>query len=331
LNSGFPWCKQFFFLGVAPIKMDRFSIKDIEALTGIRAATLRMWETRYGLVEPKRSPTKIRYYDQDDLRKLLGVSALMRQGAKISHLAKLDTAELHQAVLHQELGPLPLDERLEALTLAMISLDEPAFLRLLTRAFDQYGVEEAMMELIFPFFRRIGILWQTGSINPAHEHFITNIIRQKLVVAIDRLAEQALPKIEGTPLGTARRYLLYLPEGEFHELGLLFACYILKARGQEVAYIGANVPYPDLFVLDQQYRPDFTLFSMTSSLAQDSVPDYLARIKQDFPRCIHLVTGPLAVLAEGQVEWKRPLVLIKDFKELINRIVAFAEGMSVAV
>jgi DNA-binding transcriptional MerR regulator len=85
--------------------MDRFSIKDIEALTGIRAATLRMWETRYGLVEPKRSPTKIRYYDQDDLRKLLGVSALMRQGAKISQLAKLDTAELHQAVLHRNWAP----------------------------------------------------------------------------------------------------------------------------------------------------------------------------------------------------------------------------------
>jgi methanogenic corrinoid protein MtbC1 len=239
--------------------------------------------------------------------------------------------DLHQAVLHQELGPLPLDERLEALTLAMISLDEPAFQRLLTRAFDQCGVEEAMMDLIFPFFRRIGILWQTGSINPAHEHFITNIIRQKLIVAIDRLAEQAGPGPSAGPSRSARRYLLYLPEGEFHELGLLFASFLLKARGQQVAYIGANVPYPDLFVLDQQYRPDFTLFSMTSSLAQDSVADYLARIRQDFPRCIHLVTGPLAVLAEGQVRWESPLVLVKDFKELIERVEAYAAGMSVAI
>jgi len=311
--------------------MDRFSIKDIEALTGIKAATLRMWETRYNLVEPKRSTTNIRYYDQDDLRKLLGVAALMRQGAKISHLAKMQAEELHQAVLHQELAPLPLDERLEALTLAMISLDELAFQRLLTRAFDQCGVEEAMMDLIFPFFRRIGILWQTGSINPAHEHFITNIIRQKLIVAIDRLAEQAGPGSSTGPSQSARRYLLYLPEGEFHELGLLFASYLLKARGQQVAYIGANVPYPDLFVLDQQYRPDFTLFSMTSSLAQDSVADYVARIKQDFPRCTHLVTGPLAVLAEGLVPWEGPLVLVKDFKDLIGRVEAYAAGMSVAI
>ena len=327
--------KHFGLLGVDFKDMDRFSIKDIEALTGIRAATLRMWESRYNLIEPKRSSTNIRYYDQDDLRKLLGVAALMRQGAKISRLAKMPAEELHQAVLHQELAPLPLDERLEALTLAMISLDEPAFQRLLTRAFDQCGVEEAMMDLIFPFFRRIGILWQTGSINPAHEHFITNIIRQKLIVAIDRLAEQAGPVPTSNPTSNpaynARRYLLYLPEGEFHELGLLFASYLLKARGQQVAYIGANVPYPDLFVLDQQYRPDFTLFSMTSSLAQDSVADYLARIKQDFPRCIHLVTGPLAVLAEGQVRWESPLVLVKDFKDLIGRVEAYAAGMSVAV
>ncbi|MFM7589483.1 MAG: MerR family transcriptional regulator, partial [Bacteroidota bacterium] len=115
--------------------MDRFSIKDIEALTGIKAHTLRVWEQRHEVICPKRSETNIRYYDQDDLRKLLGITALMRQGHKISALARLSNEELHSAVLEQEMAPLPLDERLEALTLAMISLDERAFRNLLSKAF----------------------------------------------------------------------------------------------------------------------------------------------------------------------------------------------------
>ena len=296
--------------------MDRFSIKDIEALTGIKAHTLRVWEQRHAVICPKRSETNIRYYDQDDLRKLLGITALMRQGHKISALARLSNEELHSAVLEQEMAPLPLDERLEALTLAMISLDERAFRNLLSKAFDQCGVEEAMMELIFPFFRRIGILWQTGSINPAHEHFITNIIRQKIIVGIDRLEETASLDPHASHY-RSRKYLLYLPEGEYHELGLLFASYLLKARGQRVAYIGTNVPYPDLAILDRQYQPDFTLFALTSAIAQGSVGEYLAKVRADFPQCTHLVTGPLAVMSEEDVSWDGPLKLIRDFRELI--------------
>ena len=296
--------------------MDRFSIKDIEALTGIKAHTLRIWEQRHAVICPKRSETNIRYYDQDDLRKLLGISALMRQGHKISALAKLSNQELHSAVLDQEMAPLPLDERLEALTLAMISLDDQAFRNLLSKSFDQCGVEGAMMELIFPFFRRIGVLWQTGAINPAHEHFITNIIRQKIIVGIDKL-EEKVPKDSNSAPKAIRKYLLYLPEGEYHELGLLFASYLIKARGQKVAYIGTNVPYPDLSVLDQQYQPDFTLFALTSAIAQSSVVDYLAKVRADFPHRTHLVTGPLANMSEGEVAWEGPLRLIRDFPELI--------------
>jgi methanogenic corrinoid protein MtbC1 len=246
----------------------------------------------------------------------------MRQGHKISALARLSNEDLHSAVLEQEIAPLPLDERLEALTLAMISLDDKAFRGLLSKAFDQCGVEEAMMDLIFPFFRRIGILWQTGSINPAHEHFITNIIRQKIIVGIDKL--EGVPSTDSSPLANKlpRKYLLYLPEGEYHELGLLFAAYLLKARGQLVSYIGTNVPYPDLFVLDQQYKPDFTLFALTSALSQSSVSEYLVKVRIDFPHCTHLVTGPLANLAENGVEWGGPLKLIRDFRELIDCIEA---------
>lgn len=133
-----------------------------------------------------------------------------------------------------------------------------------------------------PVFRRIGILWQTGSINPAHEHFITNIIRQKIIVGIDRLEETASLDPHASHY-RSRKYLLYLPEGEYHELGLLFASYLLKARGQRVAYIGTNVPYPDLAILDQQYQPDFTLFALTSAIAQGSVGNTLPKSGLTFP------------------------------------------------
>jgi len=303
--------------------VDRFSIKDIEALTGIKAHTLRVWEQRHAVICPKRSETNIRFYDQDDLRKLLGISALIRQGHKISALARLSNEELHSAVLEHEMAPLPLDERLEALTLAMISLDDRAFRNLLSKAFDQCGVEEAMMDLIFPFFRRIGILWQTGSISPAHEHFITNIIRQKIIVGIDRL--EGVDPLEPIPVRRlTRKYLLYLPEGEYHELGLLFAAYLLKNRGQIVTYIGTNVPYPDLSILDEQYKPDYTVFALTSAIAQGSVSDYLSKVRTDFPRCTHLVTGPLANMAEHEIVWEAPLKLVRDFRELI----AFIESES---
>jgi DNA-binding transcriptional MerR regulator len=198
-----------------------FSIKEIEALTGVKAHTIRVWEQRYEMVTPKRTDTNIRYYDEADLRKLLNVALLNRNGFKISEIAELSEEQIRAKVMSLAIEKSDHENQLQALTLSMLDLDEQAFEKLLSTSFLQMGIEKTMIQVVFPFFRSIGIMWQTGSINPAHEHFITNIIRQKLIVAID--GQNARMD------GWGKKYMLFLPEGEFHEIGLLFANYAIRA------------------------------------------------------------------------------------------------------
>lgn len=293
-----------FFLDV-----NYFSIKEIEALTGVKAHTLRIWEQRYAMVAPKRTETNIRYYDEKDLRKLLNVALLNRNGFKISEIAVLSDVELRDKVLVVSGEKSDFDNQMQALTLAMLELDERVFERLLTTAFLQMGIEKTMMHVIFPFFRNIGIMWQTGSINPAHEHFITNIIRQKLIVAIDG-------QIIRTD-GWSKKYMLFLPEGEFHELGLLFAHYVIRARGHHVIYIGTNVPYIDLKVVHKVYKPDVMLTILTSPMVNVPAQKYLDDIASDFPNTTVLTSGSL-LLSDSSLHIPQNVKLLKDFKELLS-------------
>lgn len=289
--------------------MNYFSIKEIEALTGVKAHTIRVWEQRYEMVTPKRTDTNIRYYDEADLRKLLNVALLNRHGFKISEIAELDDQALRNKVLEVSTQSADSDQQLQALTLTMLDLNEQAFEKLLSTAFLQMGIEKAMINVIFPFFRAIGVMWQTGSINPAHEHFITNIIRQKLIVAID--GQNA--RLDGW----GKKYMLFLPEDEFHEIGLLFANYVIRARGHQVVYIGANVPYPDLKVVHQVYQPDCMLTILTSPLVQVSAQKYLDDLHRDFPNCSILTSGML-LLNDKQLNLPPNVRLMHDFKEMLS-------------
>lgn len=291
------------------VKVNYFSIKEIEALTGVKAHTLRIWEQRYAMIAPKRTETNIRYYDEKDLRKLLNVALLNRNGYKISEIASLSDQELREQVLVVSGEKSDFENQMQALTLTMLELDEQGFERLLSTAFLQMGIEKTMMQVIFPFFRNIGIMWQTGSINPAHEHFITNIIRQKLIVAIDGQNVRAD--------GWSKKYMLFLPEGEFHELGLLFANYVIRARGHHVIYIGANVPYTDLKVVHQVYKPDVMLTILTSPMVNIPAQKYLNDMASDFPNTTILTSGSL-LLGDANLEIPANVRLMKDFKELLS-------------
>jgi DNA-binding transcriptional MerR regulator len=286
-----------------------FSIKEIEALTGVKAHTIRIWEQRYEMVIPKRTDTNIRYYDEADLRKLLNVALLNRHGFKISEIAGLDEQTLRNKVLEVSAQTVDADQQLQALTLTMLDLNEQAFEKLLSTAFLQMGIEKAMIQVVFPFFRAIGVMWQTGSINPAHEHFITNIIRQKLIVAIDG----QYVRMDGW----GKKYMLFLPEGEFHEIGLLFANYVIRARGHQVVYIGANVPYLDLKVVYDVYQPECMLTILTSPLVQVSAQKYLNDLHHDFPNCTILTSGML-LLNDKQLVVPPNVKLMSDFKEMLS-------------
>lgn len=292
--------------------MNYFSIKEVEALTGIKAHTLRIWEQRYAMIAPRRTETNIRYYDEQDLKKLLNVSLLNRNGYKISEIAEMSETAMKNAVLQlsQEKGDF--ENQMQALTLTMLELNEAAFDKLIATSILQMGLEKTMINVVFPFFRSIGIMWQTGSINPAHEHFITNIIRQKLIVAID-----------GQPINGdnwSKKFMLYLPEGEFHEIGLLFANYAIRVRGGKVIYLGASVPFGDLKVVFDVYKPDYLFTVITSPLLNgESVQQYLDKLSQRFKDTIVFVSGAF-VLNEANLKLPANMRLVQDFKEMLSLV-----------
>ncbi|MEM6299093.1 MAG: MerR family transcriptional regulator [Bacteroidota bacterium] len=261
----------------------RYSIKDLENLTGIKAHTIRMWEQRYEIVSPKRTDTNIRYYDPEDLKRMLNIALLNQNGYKISKIAKMDTAELHDKVreaIHKASGDY--QSQIKALTVAMIELDEEQFEKVMATNILQIGFENTMINIIYPFLMRVGTLWTTDAINPSQEHFITNLIRQKIIVAIDgqiNRTEEDSPK-----------YMLYLPSGELHEISLLFSYYVLKSRGNRVIYLGQSLPLDDLEEAYKIHSPDFIL-TLITSVPGAGVQSYLDDLSAKFSDATMLVSG----------------------------------------
>ena len=251
--------------------MANYTIRDLERLSGIKAHTIRIWEKRYGLIEPERTSTNIRTYCDAELRKLLNVSILNKNGYKISRIANLSSEEISENINKLTETPTNTETQIENLAIAMIDLDEVKFEKILTRAIIQMGFEEMVIKILNPFFHRIGIMWQTGSINPAQEHFVSNLVRQKMLVAIDSQISGESPD--------AKTFLLFLPEGEMHELGLLFASYVIRKRGHKVIYLGQNVPFDDLIDVERIRPCNYFLTSFTSSSFFDGgIRDFLAKL-----------------------------------------------------
>ena len=270
--------------------MGNYSIKDLEKITGIKAHTIRIWEQRYNILSPNRTETNIRFYDDQDLRSLLNISLLNFNGHKISKIAKMTEDELTDQVrtICETSNRFP--DQVNELTIAMMELDEPRFERVIAKNILRHGFEKTMMEIIYPFFNKVGILWQTGSISPAHEHFMTNLLRQKILVAIDGQ--------EATRVKDAKKYLLFLPEGEMHEIGLLFASYILKHRERQVVYLGQSLPYQDLKIICDQYDPDVLFSIFTINPGPTEIDTYLETLSTDFPEKTILLTGPALTAAK---------------------------------
>lgn len=263
--------------------MAKYSIKDLEHLSGIKAHTIRIWEQRYNCFCPDRTSTNIRYYSDEDLKYILNIAFLKDRGFKISNIIKLSKAEINKEVLSHSEVEMPQKEQIHALTLAMINMDERKFDKVLSNSLLILGLEKAMLHVIYPFLHRIGILWQSGSINPCHEHFISNLVRQKLIVAIDGIDQGEGPKV-----------LMFLPEGELHELGLLFAAYIFKTRGFQLVYFGQTVPYDDIILANQTLKPDMVFTIVTSYPEQDSAKKYILDLGKLFQEKPVFITGSLS-------------------------------------
>jgi len=261
----------------------QYTIKELEHLSGIKAHTIRIWEQRYNILNPRRTDTNIRYYDDDDLKSLLNISLLNERGYKISKIAQMEPEQIRSKVSQLCDSPCECSHHINALVSAMVDMDELKFDKQLSTATLQLGLHEAMEEVVYPFLRKIGILWQTDNITPAHEHFVSNLIRQKLIVAIDGQS----PRRKGdTPT-----YILYLPEGELHELALLYMNYLLRANGQHVVYLGQHLPFKDLELTYEQFKASYICTVLTTVPERDQVQAYLNQLSGRFPKCTIHVYG----------------------------------------
>ncbi|PZX54553.1 DNA-binding transcriptional MerR regulator [Algoriphagus ratkowskyi] len=261
--------------------MSNYSIKDLEQLSGIKAHTLRIWEQRYNLLSPKRTDTNIRFYDDADLKRILNVAMLNANGLKISKIAAMSAGDISQEIIKLTDQSIDHNDQIQALTICMIELDEVRFEKVLSTIILKMGFEDTVLNIIYPFLSKIGILWQTGAISPAQEHFISNLIRQKLIVAIDGQM--------GNNQG--KTFMLFLPEGELHELSLLFSCYLIKKHGHKVIYLGQSTPNADLISVYKMQKPNYLLTVITSSPAGDKVQEYVDMLGREFTDSEIFVSG----------------------------------------
>lgn len=223
----------------------KYQIHDIEQLTGIKAHTVRIWEKRYNIISPHRTSTNIRYYDDEQVKRLLNVSTLVNAGRKISQVAALNDAEL--AVLIRELQLKGTAEHAHAsyiasLTTAMLNFQEETFGGLIDQVFSRYGTLDAATKVLYPFLNTVGVLWSTNEAMPAQEHFASCIIRKKLIVEAEKLP---------APWHTDKKVLLFLPPGEWHEIGLLLTEFLVKQAGYKTIYLGQSVPFENVLTTFQ--------------------------------------------------------------------------------
>lgn len=288
--------------------MGKYSIKELEQLSGIKAHTIRIWEKRHRLIEPSRTSTNIRFYSDDDLKKIINVSVLNNSGIRISRIADMSAEELNRKVM--ELSQIRNDASVntDQLILCMVDMEEEMFEKILNSFILRYGFEKTVIEIIYPFLQKIGILWQTRNITPAHEHFISNLIRQKIIVAIDGLP---------VPSKIARKVVLFLPEGEMHELGLLFYHYLARKEGYRTYYLGQNLPHEDLVNIVAVHKPQFLITSITSPTAI-SLDSYFKKLNDDFPNQTILASGYQLLRYQGiKVGNVQTFTTATDLKNLI--------------
>ena len=265
--------------------MGHFSISDLEQLSGIKAHTIRMWEQRYGLLRPERTATNIRLYSDDDLRRLLNVTTLCGRGQRISQVARLSDDEITAAVLACSDDAHDQHQQVNALLAAMLSFDEERLNHQFNLATKHLGFERMMLYVAYPLLQRLGLMWLAGTVNPAQEHLLSHLLRQKLLAATD-----ALPNVPAS----ARRWVLFLPTDELHELALLFMNYALRARGQHTLYLGQNLPTAELGEVCATYRPDAVVAVLTSQPERGRVAEFAREVSAQCGGKLVVLYGSLA-------------------------------------
>lgn len=235
-----------------------FSIKDLENLTGIKAHTIRIWEKRYNILNPDRTATNIRTYDSSNLQKLLNISFLNEHGYKISRISKLNEEEINKMVRNINAKASTENRALNALKLSMINFDEELFNKTYEGLRKDKSFREVFHQVFLPFLGNIGVLWQTDTIKPIHEHFIVDLIKQKIYLHLAEVKKTNKPTKD-------RLYVLFLPENEIHDIGIIYLYYELIYNNRNAIYLGPSLPLSDLSYLMERHEDICFLSYFTTS------------------------------------------------------------------
>ncbi len=252
--------------------MDRvknsFSIKNLEHLSGIKAHTIRIWEKRYNLFEPERTDTNIRQYDLENLQKLLNVTLLYNNGFKISKIASFSQQDITQNIHNLTINKNADDWSIGLFKLAMINFDQRLFTKTFNELLEQFSFTEIFKNVFVPLMNELGVLWQTNSISPSHEHFITSLVKQKIHAMCEELQTREIER-------TDRRFVLFLPDNEIHELGLLYLQYEVLNHGFQCVFLGQSVPIESLNNLVDIGEPITFISYFTIEPTVDKIDSYL--------------------------------------------------------
>lgn len=297
-----------FNFAIKTLYMNIYPVSQVESITGIKAHTLRIWERRYQFLKPQRTNTNIRYYTDEQLRKLINISILNRNGFRISKLDKMPDEEIHQkvsAILDNQ--DKTLEDDIQGLTLAMLEMDEDKFNKIYQAHIIRKGLLRTVTDVIYPFLTHVGVLWITNKAYPAQEHFITNLIRQKVISAIESYTH--VPD-------NAPSIVLFLPDGENHELGLLLSSFVARDLGWKVYYLGQNVPREDIEDVVELVQPQ-ALMTMLLAPRKDTT-ELLDELLDSMKGKPFFITGNRAII--DTIQQKENIVFISHPRELEEQL-----------
>ncbi len=291
--------------------MHSYTIKDLENLSGIKAHTIRIWEQRYSFLKPERTDTNIRYYSNEELKQLLNIALLNKYGYKVSHIDKMDREEIRTKILSLNLVEAQQERIVNELIQHMVDFDAVKFESVLNNYIVNKGIEKTILQIIFPYLEKIGILWVTNHINPAQEHLVSNIIRQKIITGIDSI--NTLVRINKT-------VLLFLPEGEYHELSLLFMQYLLKSKGISIIYLGCNTPLADVEYVVKLKKPDYLYTHLTIMGHKFNFEKFLDAVQKRANGIPVIISGQLTSTYDKKL--LPQIHLKKSFSEIMEFVAA---------
>ena len=282
--------------------MNRLSIAQLAQFSGIKPHTIRIWEQRYNALSPERTEGNTRTYSGNDLRRLLNIVGLLDSKYKVSDLCVMSDDNLQELIQqhYTDNGDSDSQKYVLQLIAAGIEFNQLEFEIILNFCIEKLGLAATFKEVIYPLLQRLGMMWAADLMPPAQEHFMSNIVRQKLLVALDILPQ---------PKENAKKWLLFLAEDEFHEIALLFAHYILRQRGENVIYLGTNVPLNTLQQATDAIMPDALLTFFVKSNFPEDQQLYLNSVRNCFPKGNIYISGNERLIStlnlDSETNWLR--------------------------